>query len=335
MKNLRHVEFAVALDRHRNFARAAESMRVTQPTFSRGIAALEADLGVRLFDRSTRQVQPTPAGAVFLERATALLADASWVRDGLDDYSHLRSGVLTIGAGPYPLEVSVIPAVARLAASHPQLQIRLVEAHWREFVQKILSGAVEVVVMEASILVPDPRFQVEPLPRHQGCFFCRSGHALAGRTPRSVEELNEYPFVGVPMLRQVGPRLGGVLSHLTVDQLTGDMIPQIAITSIAAMREIVKRTDGIGLCVPNQIDDDVRAGRVTILRTLFEPPSTAYGVAWLRGKTLSPAAQTFVEILRTVERELNTARPGRVTRKPKARARRFRSLPGSAVSGPP
>ena len=79
MKDLRLLEFAVALDRQRSFGRAAESMRVTQPRFSRGIAALEADLGVRLFDRSTRHVRPTPAGTVFLERATALLANARWV----------------------------------------------------------------------------------------------------------------------------------------------------------------------------------------------------------------------------------------------------------------
>ena len=50
--NIRLLEYVVALDEHRSFRRAAEAMRVTQPAFSRGVAALEASLGARLFDRS-------------------------------------------------------------------------------------------------------------------------------------------------------------------------------------------------------------------------------------------------------------------------------------------
>jgi DNA-binding transcriptional LysR family regulator len=129
MNNLRQIALAVALDRHWSFAAAAEAMHVSQPAFSRGIAALESDLGVRLFDRSTRHVQTTPAGVVFLRRAVALLAGAGRLRQALNDYEGLQSGKLSIGVGPYPLEISVLESVARLASRHPSLTITAMSEH--------------------------------------------------------------------------------------------------------------------------------------------------------------------------------------------------------------
>ena len=64
MNNLRLLEYALALDKHRSFHRAAQAVRVTQPTFSRGIAAFEATLGARLFDRSNRHVESMPGGVL-------------------------------------------------------------------------------------------------------------------------------------------------------------------------------------------------------------------------------------------------------------------------------
>jgi DNA-binding transcriptional LysR family regulator len=309
MKDLRRVEFAVALGRLRNFAAAARSIGVTQPTFSRGIAALEAELGVRLFDRSTRRVEPTPAGRMFLERAESLMANARWLRDGLQEHGSLQAGSLSIGVGPYPLEISVTEAVARLLGRHPQLQIRIYEGPWREFIERVLNGTAEIAVMEASVLATDLRFHVELMPRHRGCFFCRSDHPLARRGRLRIEDFDRYPAIGVPTVREVGPRLGKIRRRQSVDHLTGDLIPDVSVTSAATMREVVKRTDGIGLCAPSQLWQDLRTGSVVILETDFEPPSTGYGMAWLRGRTLSPAATAFLEILRGVEAELPGARP--------------------------
>lgn len=309
MNSLRFVEFAVALARHRNFARAAESMRVTQPTFSRGIAALEKELGARLFDRSTRRVEPTSAGLVFLERADAILAEAARLSDSIRDHSQLMSGQLTIGAGPYPLELSVIPALVRLANQHPMLRIRLIEGPWREFLGKLLSGTADLIIMEASHLADDHRLQVEPLPGHSGVLVCRPGHPLAGRPKVSMAELDPYPLVGVPIAREIRRRIGHAPGRLDVDHLTGDVSPHITVTSIASMRRIVGSTDGIGICPLAQVQVDLDARRLVVLVADFDLPSTAYGIVWLRGRSVSPAALAFLQILREVEMELRQPGP--------------------------
>ncbi len=269
MKNLRLVEYAIALARQRNFARAAEAMHVTQPTFSRGIAALEKELGARLFDRTTRRVEPTSAGLVFLERADALLAEAARLGESIRDHGQLLSGQLVVGAGPYAVELSVIPALARLATRHPALRIRLIEGPWREFLGKLLSGTADLVVMEASFLADDHRLDINLLPRHRGLLFCRPGHPLAGRPNLALKDLDPYPLVGVPMLLELRQRLGKAAGRLDVDPLSGDIMPHITVTSIASVREIVMRTDGIGLGAPQQIQRELSCPPVDDARRRF------------------------------------------------------------------
>lgn len=304
MKNLRLVEYAVALGRHRNFARAAASLGVTQPTFSRGIAALEKSIGARLFERTTRRVELTATGQAFLERANALLEQAASLSQLTDSNALSLTGQLNIASGPYPLEISVLPAVARLAALHPKLRMRVIEGAWKELPGMLLMGSVEVLVIESSVFTNDSRADVELLPRHQAVLVCRSGHPLS-RLPRvTLEDLERYPLAGITMGRDLRRRLGNMFHMLNVDPLNGDILPQIATTSLKAMREIVRRTDGVALCPRGPLEADLRAGRLIQLESNIDLPSTAYGMATLRGHSLSSAARAFMQTLREVEQEL-------------------------------
>jgi DNA-binding transcriptional LysR family regulator len=309
MIDLRLVEFAVALDKYRNFARAAQSMRVTQPTFSRGIAALEATLGARLFERSTRRVEPTPTGLAFLERAERILQDAVRLGQLSNDHDSGLNGQLTVGSGPYALEVGVLPALARLTAQHPRLRIRVIEGAWRELPPLLLLGSVDVIVVEASIFGEDHRVQVEPLPQHRGCLVCRKGHPLTRLRRVSIDDLDPYPLAGITMRRTFALQVGQTLRKLDVDPRSGDLTPGIATSSLRAMREIVLRSDAIGIDLLSLVRAGGDPGSLVILPTDFEIPSTGYGIVKLRGRTLSTAAVAFMQILRDVEREQVDGRP--------------------------
>lgn len=311
MNNLRLLEFALALDQHRSFQRAAEAMNLTQPSFSRGIAALEAHLGARLFDRSNRGVSPTPEGTELLLRARRLLADAAGLRDALDDYQQLRSGRVAIGVGPYALDLSVIETVVRMATQYPRLQFEIIEGQWRDFGPRLLNAEVELAVVEMSIVSKDPRFQVEPLPVHDGCFYARAEHPLAGRKDVKLAELLEYPLVNVRIAsRTVTP---GSLqpSPFAIDARTGDMLPSITTTSIATARAIIKRTNGIGIAAPVQLVEDLRIGAVAIIDAGAGVLQSSYGIACMRGKVLSPGAQAFVSCLKAVEAEIQLVSTGK------------------------
>lgn len=321
MKDLRLLEFAVSLGRHRNFAQAAQSLRVTQPTLSRGIATLEKSLGARLFDRTTRRVAPTSVGQAFLERAEMLLRESAQLRDWVSSQEGSYVGQLTIGSGPYPLEFSVLPAVARLIVQHPKLRIRVVESSWRELPAMLVRGDLDIAVVEGSVLADDDRVQVELLPPRRGVLVCRAGHPLLRQARVSPQDLKSYPLVGITMTRAVRARIGAIVSLGQVDRLTGDVAPVVATSSLCAMREVVRRTDGVAICPPSEVREDVRAGRLAILEADFDLPSTGYGMVTLRRRNLSLATRAFMEVMREIEAQSAQGDGHVAARRPVRRAR--------------
>ena len=330
MNNLRLLEYALALDRHGSFRRAAEAMHMTQPNFSRAIASLESQIGARLFDRSNRSVSATPEGAELLVRARRLLADATGLRDALEDYRQLRSGRVVIGAGPYALDLSVIETVVRLAKEHPRLQFEIIEGHWRDFGTRLLNAEVELAVVEMAIVSKDPRFEVEPLPVHSGCFYGRAGHPLAGRKGVTLAEVLAYPLVNVRVASRTIEPGRFQPSTFAIDVQSGDLLPNITTTSIATARAIIKRTDGIGIAAPVQLTEDLRLGAVAIIDAAEGVLQSSYGIAHLRGKVLSPGAQAFVSRLKAVEAEMQSNTPA--TSKSARAPARLRRRPRSASS---
>lgn len=312
MNRLRLLEFAVALDHHRSFARAAQAMNVTQPSFSRAIASLESSLGARLFDRTNREVRPTTAGETLLARARRLLADHAAIGDALDAQRTLRSGSVTVAAGPYPLEVSVTEAVTRLARRHPQLLIEVVEGDWRGLAPLMLGRGIELALFDTSAIASDHRFVIDALPAHPGHFFCRPGHPLAGRRGLGLRQVLAYPFVGPRGPYQLLAETAGDAAGLQVNTTTGDIVPRLSVTSIATARAIVQRTDGIGLATWPQLADDVKLDRLVVLNVAWQAVTTEYGIVTVRDRTLSPAAEALAAVIREVETELyqqQTAQP--------------------------
>ena len=97
------LEYLVAVDTHRHFAKAAAACFVTQPTLSMQLLKLEQELGIRIFDRSKQPVVTTPAGTELIAHARKILSE----RTNMLDFLHLHKGIL---AGE--LKVGIIPTLA-------------------------------------------------------------------------------------------------------------------------------------------------------------------------------------------------------------------------------
>ena len=94
------LEYILAIDRHRHFAKAAEACFVTQPTLSMQVGKLEKNLGVKIFDRSHSPVVPTEAGKQILEQAKKILMEKSRVSEIISHKKGLLEGELRIGIIP-------------------------------------------------------------------------------------------------------------------------------------------------------------------------------------------------------------------------------------------
>src|SRR5262245_36937744 len=101
---LRHLRYFVGVAEAESFSRAAARLHVTQPALSRQIRALEDELGVRLFDRSTRRVRLTPEGEEVLRRSRDTLVAVDALRDRARSLGGGRAGILRVGATPQVME---------------------------------------------------------------------------------------------------------------------------------------------------------------------------------------------------------------------------------------
>ena len=100
---------------------------MSQPAASRQIQALEAELGVLLFDRIGRRLQLTSEGEDIVRRGRRLLQEADLLRDRADALKGGLTGTLRVGASPQNIETVLAPFVARFRSKHPGIEVHFVE----------------------------------------------------------------------------------------------------------------------------------------------------------------------------------------------------------------
>jgi DNA-binding transcriptional LysR family regulator len=298
MLGLKSMAYVVALARHGHFGEAAEHLNITQSALSQGIAALERQLGVRLFDRDRNGVRITAAGRLVVERAEALLTGEAELRREVDLLRGLETGALAVGAGPHAGDLLVAPALARLAGAHPGLQVRVSTGYFQEIFDLVLKGTVEVGVSDIAAWRSESRLEFTSLGRHPIILACRPGHPLAGRRGVTLPEAWSYPLAA-PLL--TGAVAGAVPARCAAgrrDEATGHFVPAYCTESVPVALAIARSSDALFAGPMALIRQDLDAGLLVTVDVSLAAIDLEYGAYSLRGRTLSPGATRFLASLR-------------------------------------
>jgi LysR family transcriptional regulator, cyn operon transcriptional activator len=145
--NLRDLRTFVAVADAGGVRRAAARLNVTQPTASRQIHALEAELGVPLFDRLGRRVRLTSEGDDLLRRVRRLLADAESVGERARALKSGQTGILWVGATPQAIESPLVDFLALYRRRHPGVEVHLVEDGGSRLASRLDRGDVHLAIM--------------------------------------------------------------------------------------------------------------------------------------------------------------------------------------------
>ncbi|GAC1400256.1 MAG: DNA-binding transcriptional regulator OxyR [Vulcanimicrobiaceae bacterium] len=185
--SLRDLEYAVAVGKELHFGRAAERCSVSQAALSEQIRKLESLLGVQLFERTKRHVEPTVRGAVLLAQAEQLLTDARHFLDEARRRAEPMTGELRVGViatlGPYYL-----PALIREGREHfPKLALRLHESTTAPLLESLRRGEIDAALVALPVAIDG--LHVEPLFFEPFAFACPSGHAMASNDDVHVRDL--------------------------------------------------------------------------------------------------------------------------------------------------
>ncbi|MGD9880959.1 MAG: LysR family transcriptional regulator [Reyranella sp.] len=298
--DLKLLQYAVVLARHRHFGRAAGALQVSQPTLSRNIAALEKELGVRLFERSRRDVAATPAGSDVLRMAEELIARAEAMSSRLQLVRTGRAGRLRVAVGTYIADIAVNAAAIDMVRANPRIQLELLEREWTAALALLVTDRVDFAALDVTTLRGMPALRVEPLGRVAGVYVCRAGHPLLARPSLQAIDIRAYPFVFANVPPPLTHALEDIDPGLTVDPVTGNLLPSIAVSSCRQMYAMVEATDAISIAHPSQVQDRISNGRLAILDLPWRerPPVGEFGIAYKRERTLPPAARALIGLIR-------------------------------------
>jgi len=199
----RQLDAFLALAAQRSFTRAATQCHLSQPAFSALIRALEDDVGVRLFDRSTRHVDLTAEGENFLESAGRIRAEMDAALTSLRDAATLRRGRVSIALLP-SLAAGWLPVVlAGYRAQYPGIELDIADVLSEPCIERVASGKADFAL--AAIRADTPELQAEPFCRDGFHLVCRKDHPLAqpitrqkrskGQAGVALQDLAAWPFV--------------------------------------------------------------------------------------------------------------------------------------------
>lgn len=148
---IQQLEYILAVDQFRHFAKAAEYCRVTQPTLSAMIQKLEDELGVKLFDRAMQPVCPTRVGEKVLTQARAVLAQASQVKEIISEEKRSLSGTFRLAVLPTIAPYLLPRFFPQLMEKHPELDVRVTEMKTKDIRQALRDGEIDAAIL-ASLL---------------------------------------------------------------------------------------------------------------------------------------------------------------------------------------
>ena len=296
----------LALARHLNFGRAATELGITQPALSAQIRALEAGVGLALFQRTTRRVSLTLEGERFVGRARRLLHELHSAAGDLRKDTHLERGTVAFSCIP-TIAATAFPRIMReFKTNHPGVRVQMTDDSTVAMERKIVNGDVDFGIggepgaradeLEFSAIAEDPFVLV-----------CRKDHPLAARGRVPIREVLMHPQISLTP----GSNVRTTLSRcMEADGLT--FSPDYELIHHYPVGAMVEAGLGVTL-LPSMACGMLRKSSVLRIVPLDdERYSRAVGLIKRRGAVLSSAAQRFYTlVVKTLASPFGATRPSR------------------------
>jgi DNA-binding transcriptional LysR family regulator len=291
---LQQLQYFLAAYRHGSFSAAAAELHMAQPSISEQIRRLEAELGVRLFQRVGRGLTPTEAGHTLRPHAERTLDEAEAARESVVAVRELRGGTATFGTWGTARYYPGVDFVAEFRRRHPSVRVRVVGQNSSEVVEAVRSGELEAGMI--ALPIDDRGLDVQPIMRDEIVY--ASAEPARLRRPMTIEGLAEAPLIlsdaswgtDDPTRRQLAQLAQG--AGVTIE-------PQIDVEDVEAAVELAARGLGDTLVARGML---LALGRRVPRRLgwvpFAEPLYDQFAFISRRGARVSPASREFLRLAR-------------------------------------
>ncbi|MEA3469573.1 MAG: LysR family transcriptional regulator [Thermodesulfobacteriota bacterium] len=300
--DIRHLQQIEILARHRNFARAAGELNISQPGLSQSIRVIEEQMGQKLFDRHTRQVTPTAFGKRILELSESILRDYEFMDRELQMLGDLKKGLVRIGIGPLAAEVFLDRTLGRLGADYPGFTIRTKVEWVPDLLEGLNTGDLDILVCDTRFMNHREEYNIIDLPRYHACFVCRQDHPLSRKKRVSFSDIFEYQ-IATPKLPQPIINKFASLSGYTFTSMN-EFPNGLVEAPYHLLARTISHCDAVGIGIMPIFQQGIKSGTLHLLPLHDKNLTTQYELVNLKRYTMSPAVQIFQQYVITACQEL-------------------------------
>ena len=286
---LRQLRAFVEVAETKHFTRAADKLDVSQSTVSTLVRELEEHLELRLFDRHTRMLSLTQAGAEILPLARKALADLDSVLGSSSELKTLGRGRISIAASSLQAALMLPRVFKEFANTYPGVTVNLLDVPQADVLEMVRSGEVDFGIgtesevrhdLGARVLTTDTFIVVLP-----------PGHALARKRELTWSDLDGYPMIG--------PRPGNPLREQIDAALARKGIVLTRSYEVSLPLTILGMVEGgLGLAVMTTTASRLSLSLGLIVKPVTNPTvKRDISLLFHADRSLSPAAQNFSDLL--------------------------------------
>ncbi len=284
----------VALEEHGTILNAANVMGLSQPAITKRLQDLEKDLGITLFLRMSRGVEPTPYGEIVIKHAHIILNQLRSAEGEVSDLSAGLGGRLRIGIPVAASTNLVSTAIIKLLEKRKNVQVTLVEDYNIRLIPSLKRGNLDFIVGRLPDKSQHDDINMEVFYKEVLQVVVRQEHPLADKKKVTISDLLKYHWL-------MPPQDSIMYSHIeNFFRKNKAKMPETSIYSLAhaGSLRVLQHQDLIAAFPSESIASDVESGRLKVLDIDLSDEATEIGIITRSDSFSSPAADMFMDIIR-------------------------------------
>lgn len=288
--NLEYYKNFYYVAKHGTVTAAAEKLCLSQPSVTSTIQRLEEQLGCTLFLRTKRGMTLTAEGKVLWNRVEPACQLLLMAEQELAAMRQLSGGTLSIASTEMSFRTYVLPAIERFTQDYPDIKVRFHNAPLTDTILNLLcNGEIDMAVLHSPFPAGD-RLHLHPLGTIEECFVTGPKFAFLSDKPRTLAELQGYPFLSVPEGASTKQYASDIFQNCGLVYE-----PDIEVATIELLLHAVKHNFGIAILPWQRVWEDVEQSKLFRIPVTIPPMvRTAFAVTH-NDIPLCPAAQIFLD----------------------------------------
>ncbi|TWI11617.1 LysR family transcriptional regulator [Aerolutibacter ruishenii] len=291
MNDLNDLYYFAAVVDHAGFAAAERALGIPKSRLSRRISQLEADLGVRLLQRSTRRFAVTEVGQSVYRHAQSMLAEAQAAREVVDRLSAEPRGVIRVSV-PVALAQHQMPTLLpEFLARYPQVRVQMHVSNRRV---DIINEGIDVALRVRSKLDDDGSLVMRSFGMTQELLVASPGYLKGMGRPKTPEDLAEHVTLSVS---EDEARQRWELHGPDGEVRRVELRPRVMGFDVPMMMALAEQGVGITLLPETVCHEAVRSGRLEVVLPEWRLPQGIFHAVFASRRGLLPAVRVFIDYL--------------------------------------